>query len=60
MGELRAAVYARASSDRLPIAHQLAALRAQVADDEGPGARGAGVRRRRPLKRSKEIGRAHV
>ena len=34
MGELRAAVYARASSDRLPIAHQLAALRAQVADDE--------------------------
>jgi site-specific DNA recombinase len=34
MGELRAAVYARASSDRLPIAHQLAALRAQVAADE--------------------------
>jgi site-specific DNA recombinase len=34
MGELRAAVYARASSDRLPIAHQLAALRAQIADDE--------------------------
>src|SRR6266851_2083222 len=34
MGELRAAVYARASSDPLPIAHQLAALRAQVAADE--------------------------
>src|SRR5216684_3544781 len=34
MRELRAAIYARASSDRLSIAHQLAAVRAQVADDE--------------------------
>src|SRR6266699_2467960 len=34
MDELRAAMYARASSDRLPIAHQLAALRARVAADE--------------------------
>jgi site-specific DNA recombinase len=34
MGELRAAVYARTSSDQLTIAHQLAAVRAQVADDE--------------------------
>jgi site-specific DNA recombinase len=34
MGELRAAVYARASSDRLPVANQLAALRVQVAADE--------------------------
>ena len=34
MGELRAAVYARASSDRLPVANQLAALRVQVVDDE--------------------------
>ena len=34
MGELRAAVYARASSDELAIANQLAALRLQVVDDE--------------------------
>jgi site-specific DNA recombinase len=34
MDEPRAAMYARASSDRFPIAHQLAALRARVADDE--------------------------
>jgi site-specific DNA recombinase len=34
MGERRAAVYARTSSDQLTIAHQLAAVRAQVADDE--------------------------
>ena len=34
MGELRAAVYARASSDQLPVANQLAALRVQVVDDE--------------------------
>jgi site-specific DNA recombinase len=34
MGELRAAVYARASSDRLPIAQQLAAVRGRVAADE--------------------------
>ena len=34
MGELRAAVYARTSSDQHRIAHQLAVVRAQVADDE--------------------------
>lgn len=34
MCELRAAVYARASSDRLAIANQLAVLRAQVPEDE--------------------------
>ncbi len=34
MGELRAAVYARASSDQLPVANQLAALRVQVVEDE--------------------------
>jgi site-specific DNA recombinase len=34
MCELRAAVYARASSDRQPVTNQLAALRAQVAHDE--------------------------
>ena len=34
MGELRAAVYARTSSDQHPIGHQLAELRGRVADDE--------------------------
>jgi site-specific DNA recombinase len=34
MGDLRAAVYARASSDQLPIAGQLTALRDQVVADE--------------------------
>lgn len=34
MCELRAAVYARTSSDQHTIANQLAALRVQVADDE--------------------------
>jgi site-specific DNA recombinase len=34
MCELRAAVYARASSGRKPVTNQLAALRAQVAHDE--------------------------
>lgn len=34
MGELRAAVYARASSDQPPIGNQVAELRAGVADDE--------------------------
>jgi len=34
MGELRAAVYARAASDHIPVANQLAALRGQVAADE--------------------------
>jgi site-specific DNA recombinase len=34
MGELRAAVYARVSSDQLPIANQVAALRLQVVEDE--------------------------
>lgn len=34
MGELRAAVYARASSDHVPVANQLAALRVRVAEDE--------------------------
>ena len=34
MGDLRAAVYARASSDQLPVANQLTALRGQVAADE--------------------------
>jgi len=34
MCELRAAVYARASSDRQPVTNQLAALRAQAAHDE--------------------------
>ncbi len=34
MGELRAAVYARAASDHVPVADQLAALRVQVAADE--------------------------
>jgi site-specific DNA recombinase len=34
MGELRAAVYARASSNELAIANQLAALRVQVVEDE--------------------------
>src|SRR5438128_2533391 len=34
MCELRAAVYARTSSNQQPIAEQVAALRAQVADDE--------------------------
>jgi site-specific DNA recombinase len=34
MGELRAAVYARTSSDQHPIGHQLAELRRRVADDE--------------------------
>lgn len=34
MGELRAAVYTRASSDQVPVAKQLAALRVQVAADE--------------------------
>jgi site-specific DNA recombinase len=33
MGELRAAVYARASSDQLPVANQLAALRVEVVED---------------------------
>ena len=34
MGELRAAVYARTSSDHHPIGQQLAELRGRVADDE--------------------------
>ena len=34
MGELRAAVYARTSSDQHPIGQQLAELRGRVADDE--------------------------
>ena len=34
MGELRAAVYARASSDQVPVANQLTALRVQVLGDE--------------------------
>lgn len=34
MGELRAAVYARTSSNQQSVAEQVAALRAQVADDE--------------------------
>ena len=34
MGEFRAAVYARASSDQVPVANQLAALRVQVLKDE--------------------------
>jgi site-specific DNA recombinase len=34
MSELRAAVYARTSSDQQPIGHQLAELRGRVADDE--------------------------
>jgi len=34
MGELRAAVYARTSSDQQPIGQQLAELRGRVADDE--------------------------
>jgi len=34
MGELRTAVYARAASDHVPVADQLAALRGQVAADE--------------------------
>ena len=34
MGELRAAAYARASSDQLPVAEQLTALRVQVLEDE--------------------------
>jgi site-specific DNA recombinase len=34
MCELRAAVYARASSDQQPVTNQLAALRAQVANAE--------------------------
>jgi site-specific DNA recombinase len=32
MGELRAAVYARASSDHIPVAKQLAAVRVQVVE----------------------------
>jgi len=34
MGELRAAVYARTSSDQHPIGQQLAELRGRVADDD--------------------------
>ena len=34
MGELRAAVYARTSSDQHPIGQRLAELRGRVADDE--------------------------
>ena len=34
MGDLRAAVYARASSNNLPVAIQLAVLRGQVVEDE--------------------------
>ena len=34
MGELRAAMYARTSSDALAVAKQLEALRVQVAEDE--------------------------
>lgn len=34
MGELRAAIYARTSSDQQPIGHQLAELRSRVAADE--------------------------
>jgi site-specific DNA recombinase len=34
MGELRAAVYARTSSEQQPIGHQLAELRGRVAADE--------------------------
>lgn len=34
MGEVRAAVYARASSDQFPVANQLAALRVQAIEDE--------------------------
>ena len=34
MAELRAAVYARASSNQLPVANQLRALRVQVLEDE--------------------------
>ena len=34
MGELCAAVYARASSDQLPVAYQLTALRVQILEDE--------------------------
>jgi site-specific DNA recombinase len=34
MGELRAALYARASSNQLPVANQLRALRVQVVEDE--------------------------
>ena len=34
MGDLRAAVYARASSDQLPVANQLTALRVHVLEDE--------------------------
>src|ERR1700694_5070615 len=33
MGELRAAIYARTSSNQQPIGHQLAELRGRVADD---------------------------
>jgi site-specific DNA recombinase len=34
MGELRVAVYARASTDQLPVAYQLTALRVQILEDE--------------------------
>jgi site-specific DNA recombinase len=34
MGELRAAVYARASSDQLAVAKQLTAMRVQILEDE--------------------------